>query len=111
MILRRWDIITLRIGATDKGHPAVVLSSEDILNDPEHFRFNVLTATTKLPAMRAGNHQVLLDEADGLDHLTLVDCSMVFVALKSSVIKTTGSVTIHRRQQIQRTVRGYLGLG
>jgi hypothetical protein len=40
-----------------------------------------------------------------------VDCSLVYVARKMSVLRSTGSVTINRRQLIQRAVRGYLGLG
>lgn len=109
---RRWDIVFLRTDEKDKdGHPAVVLSSDDIMADNKQQRFNVVTGSKKQPAENARNHHVILDEADGLEFLTLVDCSLVYVARKSSVLRSTGSVTVHRRQQIQRTVRGYLGLG
>jgi hypothetical protein len=112
MTIRRWDIVFLRIDEKDTvGHPAVILSSDDVMADDRQHRFNVVTGTKKQPAEDARNHQVILDDADGLTFPTLVDCSLVYVARKSSVIRSGGSVTVHRRQQIQRTVRGYLGLG
>ncbi len=112
MNYRRWDILYLRAEPTDNvGHPAIVLSSDDVMADDKQQRFNVLTGSKKPPAFPAANHHVILDEADGMEFLTLVDCSLVFVVRKSSVLRSSGTVTVHRRQQIQRTVRGYLGLG
>ena len=112
MTFRRWDVVFLRIAEKDAtGHPAVVLSSDDMMADDKQLRFNVVAGTKKQPAENARNHHVILDEADGLAFPTLVDCSLVYVAKKSSVIRAGGSVTVHRRQQIQRAVRGYLGLG
>lgn len=109
---RRWDIVFVRTDEKDPvGHPAVILSSDDIMADARQQRFNVVAGTKKQPAEGARNHHVILDQADGLEFLTLVDCSLVYVARKSSVLRSSGSVTVHRRQQIQRTIRGYLGLG
>jgi hypothetical protein len=108
----RWDVVFLRTDESDPvGHPAVILSSDDIMADVKQQRFNVVTGSKKQPAESARNHHVILDGADGLEFLTLVDCSLVYVARKSSLLRSSGSVTMHRRQQIQRTIRGYLGLG
>jgi hypothetical protein len=108
----RWDIVFLRTDEKDPvGHPAVVLSSDDTMVDSRQHRFNVVTGTKKQPGESARNHQVILDAADGLEFPTLVDCSLVYVARKASVLRSTGSVTINRRQLIQRAIRGYLGLG
>jgi hypothetical protein len=108
----RWDVVFLRTDENDPvGHPAVILSSDDIMADVKQQRFNVVTGSKKQPAEGARNHHVILDAADGLEFLTLVDCSLVYVARKTSVLRSSGSVTMHRRQQIQRTIRGYLGLG
>lgn len=112
MNFRRWDIVFVRVDEKDTtGHPAVVLSSDDVMADDKQQRFNVVAGTKKQPAENARNHHVILDEADGLTFSTLVDCSLIYVAKKSSVIRSAGAVTVHRRQQIQRTIRGYLGLG
>lgn len=112
MTSRRWDIVFVRVDERDSvGHPAVVLSSDDVMSDDRQQRFNVVVGTKKQAAESARSHQVILDEADGLRFPTLVDCSLVYVARKASVIRPGGSVTVHRRRQIQRAIRGFLGLG
>ena len=112
MNLRRWDIAFLRVDDNDPtGHPAVVLSGENTLSDPKQHRFNVLLGTKKPPAAASADHQVLLNGADGLDHLTQVDCSLVYVARKSTVLRLAGTVSLERRKAIARKVRAYLGLG
>jgi hypothetical protein len=110
--LRRWDIVFLRVDEKDAtGHPAVILSGENTLEDARQLRFNVVLGTKKPPAASTGGHQVLLNGADGLDHLTQVDCSLVYVARRASVIRLAGTVSLERRREIQRKVRAYLGLG
>ena len=112
MNLHRWDIVFVPAHEKDAvGHPAVVLSPPDILSDPRQGRINVLVGTKKQPAEQARHHHVVLDAADGLEFTTLVDCSLVYVARKTSILRTGGVVTVHRRQQIQRGIRSYLGLG
>ena len=112
MNCRRWDIVFLRTDDRDRdGHPAVVLSSDDVMADDRQQRFNVVTGTKKQPAEQARGHHVILDGADGLEFATLVDCSLVYVARKTSILRAGGLVTVHRRQQIQRGIRGHLGLG
>ncbi|MDZ4687586.1 MAG: type II toxin-antitoxin system PemK/MazF family toxin [Planctomycetaceae bacterium] len=112
MNYRRWEIVFLRTDDKDRdGHPAVVLSSDDVMADDRQQRFNVVTGTKKQPAEQARHHHVILDGADGLEFATFVDCSLVYVARKTSILRSSGRVTVHRRQQIQRGIRGYLGLG
>ncbi len=112
MNLRRWDIVFLRAEENDPtGHPAVIMSGENTLEDSRQKRFNVLLGTKKPPAAASGAHQVLLNGADGLDHLTQVDCSLVYVARRTAVIRLAGTVSLERRRDIQRKVRAYLGLG
>ena len=51
MRLRRWDIVFVRADEKDAtGHPGIVLSHEDMLDDPKHQRFNVLIGSKKSPA-------------------------------------------------------------
>ena len=109
---RRWDIVFLRTDEKDRdGHPAVILSSDDVMADHKQQRFNVVVGTKKQPAEQARNHHVILDSADGLEFTTLVDFSLVYVARKSSLLRSGGLVTVHRRQQVQRAIRGFLDLG
>jgi hypothetical protein len=110
--LRRWDVVFVRVeGSESEGHPGVVLSEQSMLDDPRQLRINVLMGTKKQPAQGAGTHHVLLNSADGLDFLTLVDCSFVFTARKSAILRSAGTVSLHRRQEVQRKVRAFLGLG
>ena len=110
--MNRWDVVFLRTEEKERdGHPAVVLSPPDILDNPKQQRFNVVLGTKRQSAEQSRSHHVILDEADGLEFPTLVDCSLVYVVRRSSVLRSSGSVTVHRRQQIQRLLRGYLGLG
>lgn len=110
--LQRWDIVFIRTDEKDvSGHPAVVLSNPDILEDSRHLRFNVVTGTKKPPAIPARAHQVILNGADGLEFATVFDCAFVSVARKSSVIRSAGRVAYARRGQIAAKLRASLGLG
>jgi hypothetical protein len=110
--LRRWDIVFVPADDKDRvGHPAVVLSHEGRLADPRMERINVLMGTKKQPAESAREHQVVLNGADGLEFLTLLDCAFIYAARKSAILRSAGTVGFHRRQEIQRKVRAYLGLG
>ena len=105
-------MVFVRVEPSDAtGHPGIVLSHDGILDDAKQDRVNVLVGTKKQPAQSAGAHHVLLNGADGLDFLTLVDCSFVFTARKSAILRSAGVVRFHRRQEIQRKVRAFLGLG
>lgn len=110
--MRRWDVVFVRADEKDVvGHPAVILSAEDVLSDSRQLRINAVVGTKKQPAEHARSHHVVLDQADGLDHLTLIDCSIIYMLRKSSILRPAGSVTVHRRQEIQRKIRACLGLG
>lgn len=71
MNLRRWDIVFLQVDEKDVfGHPGIILSGENTLEDPKQHRFNVLVGTKKPPAAATAAHRVLLNGADGLEYLT-----------------------------------------
>ena len=111
MTLDRWQIIFARESEADGvGHPAVILSGPDILSDQRHLRFNALMGTKRLPAAKVLPHQVVLDQADGLEFATLINCSLVYVVRKNSILRTAGIVSHLRRAEIARRVRASLGV-
>lgn len=111
-LLSRWDIVFLRADENDAtGHPAVVLSPPDILEDNRQQRFNVLVGSKKPPAAKAKTSEVLLDEGDGLEFVTLVNATLVYQVRKSTVIRLAGRVSHARRGQIAVKLRAALGLG
>ena len=111
MRLDRWEVIFARENDSDiVGHPAVILSGPDILSDSRHLRFNALMGTKRPPAAKVSAYQVVLDEADGLEFATLINCSLVYVVRKNAIIRTAGIVSHMRRAEIARRVRASLGI-
>lgn len=112
MTLQRWDIIFVKADDNDTtGHPAVVISPPDILEDPRQLRFNALVGTKKPPAAKAKSSEVQLDAADGLEFTTLINATLVYQVRKASVLRTSGRVAYARRGQIATKLRAALGLG
>lgn len=110
--LERWDIIFVPAHEKDVvGHPAVVLSPPDILEDERQLRINVLMGSKKSPAESIKSHQAVLNGADGLEHLTLVNCALVYQVRKASILRHAGRVAHARRSGIAARVRAALGVG
>lgn len=111
MNLDRWEIVFARESDSDLvGHPAVILSGPDILSDGRQLRFNALMGTKRPPAAKVLPHQVLLDQADGLEFTTLLNCSLVYVVRKNTILRRAGIVSHMRRADIARRVRASLGI-
>jgi len=66
--------------------------------------------TKRPPAAKVLPHQVLLDQADGLEFTTLLNCSLVYVVRKNSILRRAGIVSHMRRAEIARRVRASLGI-
>ena len=112
MKLRPWDVVFARADERDPvGHPAVVLSCADILDDEKHQRINLVTGSKRPPAYSLRSHHVQLNGSDGLEFATLIDCSMIYVVRKASLLRLVGSVSYERRREIARKIRAWLSLG
>lgn len=73
-------------------------------------RVCVLLCSTQRANRKPELHEVLLDEADGLDWETLCKCDVVYAAAKRDLVQRRGVVTPGRRRAIaERVIRG-LGL-
>ncbi|HRE84282.1 MAG TPA: type II toxin-antitoxin system PemK/MazF family toxin [Opitutaceae bacterium] len=112
MKLHRWDVVFVPSDEKDRvGHPAVVVSPPDILDDARQGRINVLIGTKKVPAETVKSHQVSLNGPDGLEFQTLINCALVYQVRKSSILRSAGSVSHARRGAIATRLRAALGLG
>jgi hypothetical protein len=70
--IRQWDIVRVRINANDRDeHPAIILSPAEVSLSPRVDRVNVIYGSTRRPGQDLRPGEVILDEADGLDHLTV----------------------------------------
>jgi hypothetical protein len=105
--MKPWEIWTWTF--PDAGeHPAVVLGTHERLKLKP--RINVLLCSSQRAARRPEPHEILLDEADGLNWPTLCKCDLIYGVLKDELTARRGIVTLERRRGIaERVVRG-LGL-
>lgn len=112
MTLNRWDVVFVPADEKDVvGHPGVVLSPPDILSDVKQGRINVLIGTKKQPAESVKSHQVVLNGADGLEFMTLLNCALVYQVRKANILRRVGVVSHARRGAIAVRLRSAFGLG
>jgi len=107
---RQWDVVKVRINPNDRDeHPAIVLSPNEVAaGRPD--RMNVIYGSTKRPGESLLPGQILLDEADGCDHLTVFDCAFYPVVKKSAISAKLGAVSSGRRRHLHQTIAGALRL-
>ena len=104
---RQWDVVKVRVNPTDRdAHFAVILTPDELI--ARRTRVNVLFGTSKRPAEQVALGQVVLDEADGLERQTIVECAFFPVARLDQVTERVGAVTHERRQVILRTIASCL---
>jgi hypothetical protein len=109
--LRQWDVVKVRINPQDRDeHPAIILSPSEIAGDDRWPKVNVIYGTTKRPRADLRPGEILLDEADGCDHLTVFDCVFFPVVRKDQIRKKLGSVSAGRRRPLYQTLSAALRL-
>ena len=105
--MKPWEVWTWKFPHADE-HPAVILATEDRVRVKP--RVSVILCSSQRALRKAEIHEVILDEADGLDWPTLCKCDLVYAAEKRDLKRRRGSVTSERRRAIaERAIRG-LGL-
>jgi hypothetical protein len=96
MSLAQWDIFTAKVW--DKDHPVVILTPSGLCRQPF---LNVLGCSTLYSARQADpRHEIVLDEADGLDRPTLCKLSLIHVVEASDLQHRRGRVCAERRRQM-----------
>jgi mRNA-degrading endonuclease toxin of MazEF toxin-antitoxin module len=105
--MKPWEVWTWRF--PDAGeHPAVILGTEERVKLKPHVC--VVLCSTQRAGRRAELHEVILDQADGLNWETLCKCDVVYAAPKSELVRHRGTVTQERRRAIAERVIRALGL-
>jgi len=109
--LRQWDVVKVRVNPEDRDpHPAIILSPAEVVSSPRVDRVNVIYGSTKRPGRDLLPGQILLDEADGCEHLTVFDCLLFPVVKKAAIIEKLGAVSNARRRMLHQTIAGVLRL-
>ena len=103
--IRQWDIVRVRINANDRDeHLAIVVSPAEVAASTLVDRINVIYGSTRRPAHQLGPGEILLDQADGLDHLTVFDCILFPVVKKAAISSVVGHVSTERKRHLHRTL-------
>ena len=95
MIVTQWDIFTAKVW--DKDHPVVVLTPSGLCRQPF---LNVLGCSTLYSTRQANlRHEIILDEADGLERPTLCKLSPIQVVEAGALHLRRGRVCAERQRQ------------
>ncbi len=102
--MKAWEIWSWKFPDA-REHPAVVLGHEDRVRLKP--RVSVILCSTQGTIRKPELHEVLLDEAVGLDWEGLCKGDIIHAAPKSELVKRRGSVTPEPRWAIaQRLIQG-----
>lgn len=104
--MKPWEIWTWKFPDAND-HPAIVLGAEERVRLKP--RVSVVLCSSQRATRKPELHEVILDEADGLDWPTLCKCDLIYAAAKGDLIGRRGIVSIERRRAIAERV--ILGLG
>ena len=96
--MKPWDIYSFQPAGWPEAHPAVIVSHpQRVANKPE---VNVLMCSSRQAARSPEANEVILDESDGLNWLTLCKCDLLHAVEKSELRNYRGRVTPVRRKEI-----------
>jgi mRNA-degrading endonuclease toxin of MazEF toxin-antitoxin module len=105
--MKPWEVWTWKFPDAGR-HPAVVLGTEERVRLKP--RVCVLLCSSQRNNREPEVHEIMLDQADGLDRKTLCKCDVVYAVPKTELVKRRGTITLNRRRSIaERVIRG-LGL-
>ena len=100
--MKAFDIFSWQPPGWPEPHPVVIVSHpERVANKPE---VSILLCSSKAATRPALPHEVILDEADGLDWPTLCKCDLIRAVAKADLQTRRGHVTDARRRQIVATI-------
>ena len=83
-------------------HPAVIVSHPDRAQRKDWVE--VLACSSKQATRKAESHEVILDEADGLDWPTLCKCDLLYAVPRKVLKVRKGRVSQARQGPIVRTI-------
>ena len=103
--LQQWDIVKVRVRPEDPAeHPAILLSPQEIIDADNVARVTVIYGTTKRPTQTIRQGQILLNGADGLEHLTIFDVSQIYTLPKTIIREKMGTIGAERRRLLKRII-------
>ena len=107
--MKQWEIYLYPF-AEEKPHPVVILSAEERCGNQDLEYVNGLLCTSAGLNRPPKKHEVLLDEADGLDWKTAVRCDFLYALPKPDFRERRGLVSPQRQREIARKITECLRL-
>ena len=96
--MKQWDIFLFPF-TEELPHPVVILSSDERAAARKHVNGLLCVSLRGRPL---GLHEVLLDQADGLDWETAVRCDLIHLLVRERFQEQRGWVIPERQMQISR---------
>ncbi len=100
--MNQWEIWGFPVPSDDSPHGCVILSPNQVASNPSFTDVNVLVCTTLRPDTRIRNYYFQLDQSDGVELRTVVNCSMVYRVNKKHAIRKRGMVGVVRQAALLR---------
>ena len=107
--MTQWEVYRIDVPGVGP-HPVVVISSPSTCNNQSIKAVNALLCSSIRANDRVGIHEVALDQADGLDHLTGCQCHAFLLIGKQRFTVPLGMVSWNRREEIKRKIRAAFGI-
>lgn len=101
--MNQWDIIVFPF-SRERRHPAVILSNDEICQNPDIEEVNALLCTSARVNRPPKPTEEVLDESDGMDWKTMVRCDRIYLLPKDRFQEKKGSVSHERRVLIARKI-------
>jgi len=109
--MEQWDVFDFPFEHPIGPHPAVILSPTEVASNPDIRQVNVLIITTVRADYQPGRYDVMLNGADGLDHLSRVRVLPIFQIDKSYAGKRRGTLSTTRRRAVAQKIKDVYRLG
>src|SRR2546423_1908364 len=101
--MRQWDIFMFPF-SKERTHPAVILSNDEICQNPDIEEINALLCTSARLNRGPKSNEEVLDENDGLDWKTMARCDRIHLLSKGGFSDFKGRVSEERRYLIARRI-------
>ncbi|HTL17675.1 MAG TPA: hypothetical protein VL793_10580 [Patescibacteria group bacterium] len=106
--MKPWDVYQWKFPHGD--HPAVIVCPAARCDNPQIDTVNVVGCSSKQARRSPGIHELVLDQADGLDWPSLCRCDVLYLARKEELTNKRGSLTQERRRMLGQKIVRLFGL-
>lgn len=103
--MKLWEIFDYAFPHSIGLHPAVILTPNEPLANPDIPEINLLLVTSVRAGYQPGKYDVLLNGADGLNHLSRVRVFPIYLVAKVDVKGFRGALSTVRQKVVARKIR------